>query len=214
MDGKIKLDIISDVVCPWCIIGYNHLMAAIEELGLQDVVEIEWQPFELNPDMPSEGENLRDHIMRKYGSTEQDSAQARITIAEKGAAYGFDFAFTDDMKMVNTLDAHVLLGYAHSVGKQTELKLRLFSAYFQEQKDVSKREILIAEAVAVGLDKAEIDAQLDHPQGRETVRALESQWHQMGVSGVPTVIFNRTSGLTGAHPQDTYKQVLQELLQA
>ena len=189
-------------------------MAAIEELGLQDIVEIEWQPFELNPDMPSEGENLRDHIMRKYGSTEQDSAQARITIAEKGAAYGFDFAFTDDMKMVNTLDAHVLLGYAHSVGKQTELKLRLFSAYFQEQKDVSKREILIAEAVAVGLDKAEIDAQLDLPQGRETVRALESQWHQMGVSGVPTVIFNRTSGLTGAHPQDTYKQVLQELLQA
>jgi predicted DsbA family dithiol-disulfide isomerase len=214
MDGKIKLDIISDVVCPWCIIGYNHLMAAIEELGLQDVVEIEWQPFELNPDMPSEGENLRDHIMRKYGSTEQDSAQARITIAEKGAAYGFDFAFTDDMKMVNTLDAHVLLGYAHSVGKQTELKLRLFSAYFQEHKDVSKREVLIAEAVAVGLDKAEIDAQLDQPQGRETVRALESQWHQMGVSGVPTVIFNRTSGLTGAHPQDTYKQVLQELLQA
>jgi predicted DsbA family dithiol-disulfide isomerase len=214
MNNKIKLDIISDVVCPWCIIGYNHLTAAIEELGLQDKVEIEWQPFELNPEMPAEGENLRDHIMRKYGSTAEDSAQARLMIAEKGAAYGFEFAFSDDMRMVNTLDAHVILGYAHSVGIQTDLKLRLFSAYFQENKDVSNREVLIAEAESVGLDRAAVLAELERTEGRETVRALESQWHQMGVSGVPTVIFNRTSGLTGAQPQETYKQVLQEIANA
>ncbi|MFA0086829.1 DsbA family oxidoreductase [Vibrio sp. 10N.261.51.F12] len=212
MTDKIKLDIISDVVCPWCIVGYLHLQAAIDELGLQNRIEIEWQPFELNPDMPPEGEELREHVARKYGSSKEESDRAREQISQAGAKYGFEFRYFDGMKIVNTLDAHVLLEYAHTVGKKTELKLRLFSAFFTEQKDVSDPRVLIEEAVAVGLPKLEVEQQLSERHLKDKIRQQESQWHQMGVSSVPTVVFNRTSALTGAHPQDTYKQVLLELV--
>lgn len=213
MNEKIKLDIISDVVCPWCIIGYKHLTAAIKELDLQDKVEIEWQPFQLNPDMPPEGEELRAHVARKYGSSREDSDKARTNLTKLGADYGFEFNYFDGMKIVNTLDAHILLTYAHQVGKQTELKMRLFSAFFTEQKDISKTEILIKEAETVGISALQSQAALANDVIINNVKALESQWKQMGVSGVPTVVFNRTSALTGAQPQETFKQALIELIE-
>jgi predicted DsbA family dithiol-disulfide isomerase len=213
MSSKIKLDIISDVVCPWCIIGYKHLEAAINELELQDRIEIEWQPFELNPDMPQEGEELRAHVARKYGSSREDSDRARTNITQRGADYGFAFNYFEEMKIVNTFDAHVLLDYAHHVGKQMDLKMRFFSAFFSEQKDVSKTEVLIAEAEKVGISTEESKEALANQDIRSRVKDLESQWQQMGVSGVPTVVFNRTSALTGAQPQETFKQVLLELTQ-
>ncbi|CAM2937194.1 DsbA family oxidoreductase [Vibrio mytili] len=212
MNNTIKLDIISDVVCPWCIIGYNHLNAAIKQLGIEDRVEIEWQPFELNPDMPAEGENLRDHVARKYGSSAEESKNARIRIASIGAEHGFKFNYFDDMKMVNTFDAHLLLDYAKSMGKQTELKLRLFTAFFSEQKDVSDREILKQELIAVDLDPEEGIRWLDDVQRRSSVRSTEKQWQKMGVSSVPTVIFNGEHGVSGAHPVEGYKQILAELM--
>ena len=212
MSKKIKLDIISDVVCPWCIVGYKHLEAAIIELNLQDKVEIEWQPFELNPDMPVEGEELRAHVARKYGASREDSDRARESISKAGAAYGFNFNYADNMKIVNTLDAHILLDYAHKLGKQTELKLRLFSAFFTEHKDISLRNILAQEAEVVGITKAQVEAAFADDDIVNRVKAHELQWQQMGVSGVPTVIFDRTSALTGAQAQETYKKVLQELV--
>ncbi|PSW22089.1 DsbA family oxidoreductase [Photobacterium sanctipauli] len=211
MTDKIKLDIISDVVCPWCAVGYKHLEAAINELGLQDKVEIEWQPFELNPDMPLEGENLREHIMKKYGSTSDESVQARQRLTQIGAEHGFAFNFFDEMKMVNTLDAHVLLDYAKQAGKQTELKLRLFAAYFSNQQDVSNHEVLLQVVEDTGLDRQEALARLNDKVFGEEIRSQEAYWHQLGVSAVPTVVFNRTSALTGAQAVDTYKQVLTEL---
>ncbi|MGF1684598.1 DsbA family oxidoreductase [Photobacterium minamisatsumaniensis] len=212
MTEKIKLDIISDVVCPWCAVGYKHLEAAISELGLQDRIEIEWQPFELNPDMPSKGENLREHIMKKYGSSAKESAQSRARITQAGAEHGFTFDFFDDMKMVNTLDAHVLLEYAKESGNQTELKLRLFSAYFSEHKDISERDTLLQELQTVGLDINEAVRRLeDHAFGEE-VRNQEAYWQQLGISAVPTVVINRESALTGAQTVETYKQVLKQVL--
>ncbi|MCK8120439.1 MULTISPECIES: DsbA family oxidoreductase [Alteromonadales] len=213
MTKKIKLDIISDVVCPWCIVGFNHLNAAIEELGLQDNVDIVWQPFELNPDMPSEGEELRAHVARKYGSSKEDSDRARANITKAGVNYGFEFNYFDGMKIVNTFDAHILLDYAHSVGKQMDLKMRLFSAFFTEKKDVSKQEVLLEEAGAVGISREKAIAALNNEEIKQKVRTLEAQWQQLGVSGVPTVVFDRTSALTGAQPQENFKQVLQELAQ-
>jgi len=212
MNNTIKLDIISDVVCPWCIIGYNHLKAAIEQLGIEDRIEIEWQPFELNPDMPAEGENLRDHVARKYGSTVEESKNARIRIASIGAEHDFKFNYFDDMKMVNTFDAHLLLDFAKSLGKQTELKIRLFTAFFSEQKDVSDREILKQELISVGLDPEEGMRWLNDVQRRNSIRSSEKQWQKMGVSSVPTVIFNREHGVSGAHPVEGYKQILAELM--
>lgn len=209
----IKLDIISDVVCPWCIVGFKHLEAAIDELNLKDKVEIHWQPFELNPDMPPEGEELRAHVARKYGSSREDSDRARANITQRGADYGFAFNYYDNMKIVNTFDAHVLLDYAEEVGKQMTLKMRLFSAFFSEQQDVSRQDVLINEAQKVGLSKEACEQALSDEGRREKVRQLEEQWKQMGISGVPTVVFNRTSAITGAHPQETFKQVLTEVAQ-
>ncbi len=213
MNTRIKLDIISDVVCPWCVIGYKHLMQAVKELGIDDQVDIEWQPFELNPDMPQEGENLRAHIARKYGSSKEESEKARVNITEQGAKCGFEFNYFDEMKMVNTLDAHILLDLAHEQGKQTALKLRLFSAFFTEKKDVSNREILLSEAEQVGISRDDALQALSDTSLREKIRSTEAQWHQLGISGVPTVIFNRKTALTGAHPQENYKNVLSELLE-
>jgi predicted DsbA family dithiol-disulfide isomerase len=207
----IKLDIVSDIVCPWCIVGYKHLEAAINELGLKDRIEIEWQPFELNPDMPKEGENLRDHVLRKYGAKREDSDKARDNISARGAEYGFTFDYFEEMKMVNTRDAHILLDYAHDEGLQHELKQRLFAAFFTEHKDVSDRATLLAEAKTVGLDELAAASALDDAARRLRVESQELQWQQQGISGVPTVIFNRSSALTGAHPQSTYKDVLKEL---
>ncbi|MGR5142933.1 DsbA family oxidoreductase [Photobacterium sp. DNB23_23_1] len=212
MTEKIKLDIISDVVCPWCLVGYKHLEAAINELELQDRIEIEWQPFELNPDMPAEGENLREHIARKYGSTPEDSRQARARIAQLGAEHGFVFNYFDEMKMVNTLDAHILLEFAKEYGKQTELKMRLFTAFFSKQQDVSDRQVLLGEIAALGLNKQAAQARLEDTAHREEIRSQEAYWQQLGVSAVPSVVFNRTSVLTGAQEVETYKQVLAELV--
>lgn len=213
LNNRIKLDLISDVMCPWCIVGYKRLEAAINELGLQDKVDIEWQPFELNPDMPAEGENLRDHLMRKYGSSAADSEKARDNIAAMGAEYGFKFDYFDDMKVVNTRDAHVLLDFAFEYGLQHSLKQRLFTAFFTERKNISERVVLLAEAVSIGLDAEAATLALDDPKRRTLIEQKEMSWHQQGISGVPTVIFNRTSAITGAHPQSTYKQILQELLE-
>lgn len=212
MTEKLKLDIISDVVCPWCIVGFNHLNAAIEELGIEDKVEIQWQPFELNPDMPAEGEELTAHIARKYGSSKEDSEKARANITQAGAKYGFQFNYFDGMKIVNTFEAHVLLHYAEQIGKQMALKLRLFEAFFTEQKDISQKQVLLQEAAAVGITEEQALAALNNDEFKQQVRALQQQWRQLGVSGVPTVVFNRTSALTGAQPQETFTQVLQELI--
>lgn len=211
MNNKIKLDIISDVVCPWCIVGYKRLEVAINELDLQDRVEIEWQPFELNPDMSKDGENLRAHMLRKYGVTQEESDNARVNIAAQGSEYGFDFNFFTEMKIVNTRDAHQLLSYAYQVGLQQALQMRLFAAYFSEQKDVSDRTVLLTEAQSVGLDSAAVALALDDPERRSDITNQEALWQQQGVSGVPTVIFNRTRALTGAHPQSTYQEALQAL---
>ena len=212
MSHKIKLDIISDVVCPWCVIGYHHLEAAIKELNLQFQIEIEWQPFELNPDMPAEGEELRAHVARKYGASREDSDRARAEITQRGKRYGFKFDYFDGIKMVNTLDAHILLELAHELGKQTELKMRLFSAFFTEHKDVSDRDVLIHEVKAIGIDEEQARAALMDKNLRERVKSRELEWQQMGISSVPTVVFNRTSAVSGAQPQEIFKQILLELV--
>ena len=110
MPDPIRVDIISDVVCPWCIVGFRQLEQASEATGIE--IETYWHPFELNFDMPPEGENLRDHIMRKYGSTAEQSAQARQQLASIGEPLGIDFQFADDSKIVNTFAAHQLLHWA------------------------------------------------------------------------------------------------------
>lgn len=214
MKNTIKIDIVSDVVCPWCIIGYNHLQAAIAELGLHDQIDIEWQPFELNPDMPPQGEHLRQHVARKYGASLEESDRARANIKQRGAEHGFEFNYFDDMKMVNTFAAHILLEFAKESGKQTTLKLALFSAFFTDQKDVSDKGVLGDILTSVGLDRTEGLRRLDDLQFQHQVRQEQLSWTEAGVSSVPTFVFNRESAISGAHPVDTFKQILTQLTQA
>jgi predicted DsbA family dithiol-disulfide isomerase len=212
MSEKIKIDIVSDVVCPWCIVGYKRLEAAINELNLQDKVEIEWQPFELNSDMPKEGENLRDHVLRKYGAGRVNSDKARESIRAHGEEYNFIFDYFEEMKIVNTRDAHLLLDLARECGIQHNLKLRLFTAFFTEQKDVSDRKVLLEEAVSVGLDLEMAKAALESKERLSALTEHENEWQKRGVTGVPTMVFNQESGLTGAHPKETYIKVLKNLM--
>ncbi len=212
MEKKLKIDIVSDVVCPWCAIGYKRLEKAIDELGIQDQVEIEWQPFELNPGMPPEGQNITEHITEKYGSTIEQQNESRQNMTDIGEELGFKFDYFDDMRMSNTFDAHVLLEYAKDFGKQTELKLRLMTSFFGERKDVSDREVLKQALLEVGLNAEEALSKLDNEEARYEVRNKQGQWKNMGVNSVPTIVFNMKSAITGAQPVDSFKQVLSELI--
>ena len=212
MKEKLKIDIVSDVVCPWCTIGYKRLEKAIVELGAEDQIEIEWQPFELNPNMPSNGQNIIEHIAEKYGSTLAQQKESMQNMTEIGEELGFKFDYFDDMRIVNTFDAHVLLEYAKDYNKQTELKMQLTKAFFSDRKDVSKKEILKEALIKVGLNADEALSKIDDKEERSKVRNIQNQWKNMGVNSVPTIVFNRKSAVTGAQPTATFKQILAELI--
>ena len=212
MSEKIKIDIVSDVVCPWCIIGYKRLEKAIVEMGIQDKIELDWQPFELNPTMPKEGQNVIEHITEKYGSSLEDQKLSKQQMTENGADLGFTFDYFDAMKMVNTRDAHILLDFAKEQGKQTELNLKYVTAFFSNRKDISDRTVLLEELEKVGLDKNEAIVRLESENTRNKVIEEENTWKNMGVNSVPTFVFNRKSALSGAQPVDVFKQVLTELI--
>ena len=212
MPNKIKIDIVSDVVCPWCTVGYKRLEKAISELGIADQVEIEWQPFELNPEMSAEGQNAQQYLTDKYGMTVEQQKASYQQIAAAGAELGFTFDFFDEMRKVNTFDAHVLLEYAKAFGKQTELKMTLTKAFFSERKDVSKRDVLKQAMLDVGLNADEALATLDNDDVRYEVKSNEAYWQQAGVRSVPKVVFNRKGAVTGAQPVDVFKEVLSGIL--
>ena len=212
MKEKIKIDIVSDVVCPWCTIGYKRLEKAINELGIQDKVEIAWQPFELNPKMPAEGQNVQEHIAEKYGATLEQQKESQQQMADAGEELGFTFDYFDEMRMSNTFDAHVLLEYAKDFGKQTALKMTLTKAFFSERKDVSKRDVLKQALLDVGLNVDEAISKIDNAAARSEITQKENYWKGLGVNSVPTVVFNRESAVTGAQPVATFKQILSELI--
>lgn len=210
MKDTLKIDIVSDVVCPWCTVGYKHLQKAIDELNIADQVEIEWQPFELNPHMPAEGQDLTEHITQKYGSTKEQHVASRQRLVEAGANVDFTFDFYEGMRIVNTFDAHILLEYAKKFGKQTELKMRLTRAYFSERKDVSKEEVLREALLAVGLNADEALAKLQDDEARYEVQSNKQHWQNLGVRSVPTIVFNRKEAVTGAQPIGVFKSILKE----
>ncbi|WP_194850473.1 DsbA family oxidoreductase [Nonlabens antarcticus] len=212
MENKLKIDIVSDVVCPWCTIGYKRLEKALNELEIVDKVGIEWHPFELNPNMPVEGQNVKEHITEKYGSSLDQQKESEQRMIDIGEELGFTFDYFEEMKMVNTFEAHVLLEYAKDFGKQTELKMALTTAFFSDRKDVSDRAILQEILSEVGLNAEEAMTQLEQDEPRSHVKNEESYWKNLGVTSVPTFVFNQKNALTGAQPVDVFKKVLLELL--
>ncbi|MEP1934281.1 MAG: DsbA family oxidoreductase [Roseibium sp.] len=211
MEDVIQIDIVSDVVCPWCIVGFKQLEKAIEQTGVS--AAIKWHPFELNPEMPTEGENLREHIMRKYGSTEEQSQEARDRLAEVGNDLGFEFKFSDEMRMVNTFKAHQLIHWAGPADKEHPLKMALFEAYFQERKDLNDDEVLADVAASVGLDREGALEILRDGRFADDIRQEEGFWTQNGIQGVPAVVFDRRHLITGAQGVDNYASILKQLVE-
>ncbi len=162
--------------------------------------------------MPAEGQNVIEHISEKYGSTLEQQKASQQHMIDAGDELGFKFDYFDEMRMVNTFDAHVLLEYAKDFGKQTELKMALTKAFFSDRKDVSKRAILKEALFSVGLNADEALAKIDIEEARKEVRTKQDYWKNMGVNSVPTIVFNRKSAVTGAQPVETFKQVLTELI--
>ncbi|GAA6192838.1 DsbA family oxidoreductase [Phaeobacter sp. NW0010-22] len=208
---KVQIDIVSDVVCPWCIVGFKQLDQALSDIGAQ--ANLLWHPFELNPNMPAEGQNLGEHIREKYGSSPEQSQQARAQLTQLGSDLGFAFNFSDDSRIVNTFQAHQLLDWAALQGRQHVLKLALFSAYFTQEQDVSDSDVLIRCAVSAGLDGDAAQQVLSSGSHAASVREKQQFWTERGISGVPSMVFEGKFLITGAQGVETYTQVLQRVLE-
>ena len=207
-DNKtFQIDIVSDVVCPWCIIGFLQLERALKQTGLTP--RIRWHPFELNPDMPPEGQNLRQHLAEKYRTTPQQGRAVRQRLTDLGEALGFAFNFDDDSRMVNTFLAHQLIEWAGDKHRQSDMKLALFKAHFTDRRDVSDIAVLAGIAGELGLDRDEAAGALNENRMAWNVRAMQKFWAGKGVRGVPAMIFAGKHLLTGAQGVDTYVTVLQ-----
>ena len=206
--NQVRIDIVSDVVCPWCIIGFKQLERAIEQVGDSVRVDLQWHPFELNPRMPPEGQNLREHLARKYGTTLEQSIAARARLTALGEELGFAFRYFDEMRMHNTFHAHQLLHWAEGSGKQTGLKLALFDSYFTRREDVSDPRVLASAAKRAGLDPHEAMAVIDGGEFAAAVREREQFWMDRGINGVPAFIFNQHSLIFGAHSIDAFADTL------
>jgi predicted DsbA family dithiol-disulfide isomerase len=208
--NALKIDIISDVVCPWCIIGYRQLEQALKATGT--TYEINWHPFELNPDMPAKGQNLRQHVAEKYGVTQEQSEQNRNSMVVAGASVGFEFRFTDDMRMHNTFNLHQLLHWANQQGAMHNLKQALFSAHFTYSRDISDHNTLADVAAEIGLERSEALAVLQSQCFSTAVRDAENSWLDKGISAVPAIIFNDRHLVTGAQGVENYTRILQQLV--
>ena len=211
MASTIRVDIASDVVCPWCIIGYKQLERALEETGLR--AEIHWHPFELNPQMPEEGEDLQQHLAAKYGSTPEDSRKARTRLTAMGAELGFTFDYAEGMNMPNTFRAHQLLHWAATQGRGHDLQMALFAAFFTNRENVNDAEVLADTAAKSGLDREEALAILRDARFAEAVRLAEQSWTTKGIQGVPAMIFNQKYLVTGAQGTENFVSILRQLTQ-
>ena len=205
----IRIDIVSDVMCPWCIIGYRQLAEALTQTNTAH--EIHWHPFELNPNMPAEGQNLREHIIEKYGVSKQDSDASRASMTQTGNDLGFVFNFADDTRMHNTFNLHQLLHWAETQGHMHALKQALFVAHFTDGRDLSSNAVLADIATELGLDRDEAMAVLDDQRFATEVRAAEQHWQQQGITSVPAMVFNERYLVSGAQGVDNYKSILQQL---
>jgi predicted DsbA family dithiol-disulfide isomerase len=206
----VQIDIVSDVMCPWCIIGFRQLEQALAFTGAG--AWIRWHPFELNPDMPQEGQNLQEHIQQKYGATPEQSAANRQHMTDLGASLGISFAFTDHSRIVNTFAAHQLLDWAQEHKLQHPLKLALLEAHFERGEDVSATEVLVNVAENAGLPRHAAQQVLESGSHAETTRAHQQFWTSRGVSGVPSMVFDGRYMLTGAQGAERYAQMLQKVL--
>jgi predicted DsbA family dithiol-disulfide isomerase len=212
MATPLRIDFVSDVACPWCVIGLRSLMKALEAVGDKVQAEIHFQPFELNPDMAPEGENTTEHVTRKYGSNPERSAAARNAMRESGEALGFKFNYSPDSRIWNTFDAHRLLHWAGLEGRQLELKEALFKSNFTDQQSTSDHDVLAAAAKVAGLNEKRAREILASDEFAQDVRRDEMVWRNRGINAVPSVIFNQRWMIQGGQPPNVFEQAIRQIV--
>ena len=211
MTKAMKIDFVSDVSCPWCVIGLRGLEEALDRVGDLVAADIHFQPFELNPDMPAGGQNVVEHFGEKYGASPEQSAAAREAIRDRAAGVGFTIAMSDQSRIYNTFDAHRLLHWAELEGRQRALKHALFEAYFTKGQDPGDHDVLVAAAEQAGLDPAEASEVLTSGRYAEEVRAAERLWQQRGISAVPAIVVNDRYLISGGQPPEAFEQALRSI---
>ena len=214
MSVKMKIDFISDVACPWCAVGLGALEQAIARLGDEVKVELQFQPFELNPDMPPGGQDLDEHLTEKYGSTPEQRVEIRDTIRRRGEEVGFSFSAEGRGRIYNTLDSHRLLHWAKYTGRpgtQYALKKALLEAYQGRAENIESHEVLLAAVAQVGLPVGQARAILQSKEYETEVRALEEFYRRAGIHAVPAVIINDRHLISGGQPTDVFERALREI---
>ena len=208
----LKIDFVSDISCPWCVIGLNAFEQALARLPMAVEATVHFQPFELNPDMPAGGQDITEHIVQKYGATVEQTAANREAIRARGAALGFTFSMDKRGRIYNTFDAHRLLHWAAGEGKQYALKRALFAAYFTEGRDPSSHEVLVSLAESVGLDATQARAILVSDAYAQDVRERERFYLDQNIHSVPAIIINDQYLLQGGQPVEAFEQALLQIL--
>lgn len=211
MAAPLKIDFVSDVSCPWCVIGLGALEKALAHLGGELTADIHFQPFELNPDMAAEGEDIIEHIAQKYGSTREQIERNQEGIRARGAELGFTFEMGKRSRIYNTFDAHRLLHWAELEGRQHALKRALFAAYFTEGRNPSDHEVLIDVAGQVGLDQARAREILGSNLYASEVRERSQFYRERGIQAVPSVIINDQYLIQGGQPVAVFEQALRKI---
>ncbi|UPT62419.1 MAG: DsbA family oxidoreductase [Hyphomonadaceae bacterium JAD_PAG50586_4] len=212
MTQTLRIDFISDVACPWCVVGLRSLQQALAAVGDEVKAEFHFQPFELNPDMAPEGENTAEHIQKKYGASPERSAASRQAIKDSGAQLGFTFNYGPESRIWNTFDAHRLLHWAGLEGKQLGLKEALFKSNFTDQRPTNDPDALADAAAEAGLDAARARAILASDEFAAEVRAEEDHWRRNGIQAVPSVIFNERWLIQGGQPPHLFEQAIREIV--
>ena len=216
----LQIDFVSDVVCPWCVVGLGGLETALGALAAEGITaEIHFQPFERNPDMAPEGENITEHIGRKYGATPDQSAKNRAMIRDRAAeawpddGKGFEMRMGPDSRIWNTFDAHRLLHWAGTVGpaQQRALKEALFRAHFTDNRPLPDAEVLADAAEAARLDRAEAEAVLADGLYAAEVRDAEALWTGRGITGVPAVVVEGKYLISGGQPAAVFEEALRKI---
>ena len=218
--ARIAIDIWSDVMCPWCVIGYHQLLKGLALLDGEIEAELRWHPFELNPDMPAEGEGQLDHVARKYGRSAEQAAEGRARMLQIGADAGYSFAYTGPepeppARMWNTFLAHKLLLWVLATqggAAQTRLKQALFDAHFQQRRNVSDPAVLIAIAAEAGFDAGTAQRALLDPELGEEVRRGEQQAWDLNISGVPAMLVGGKFMIPGAQEPQVYADILRRVV--
>ena len=205
----MRIDFVSDVACPWCAVGLHSLERALANLGNDVAIELHFQPFELNPDMPPEGQDAIEYLSAKYGASREQLAQNRQRIREHGAAVGFTFG--ERRWVWNTFDAHRLLHWAGLEGKQRELKHALLAAYHTHSENPSAHDVLLRLAGEIGLDVERAREVLHSGEFTDEVREREAYYHRLGIHSVPSVIVDEKHLIQGGQPPEAFEQALRQI---